>query len=188
MHDSVMQFFRDYICRTEVRGKVIAEVGARDENGTVKVFISDYEPAEYLGIDIQPGPRVDKVCDAADLPECGTFDVVVSTECLDHCEDWKSAFTGMVTALKPGGILMLTTRSEGFPYHKHPDDYWRFSIADISVICARTGMKIDALLPDPYPSHPGVFVKAVKPLGWTADCVDLDDVVVSEVVKDSDNK
>jgi SAM-dependent methyltransferase len=184
MHPSVMTWVHNNIARVEIKDKDVAEVGSRDNNGTVYELISAYEPATYLGIDILPGPRVNVVCDAADLPDHGSFDVVISTECLDHCEDWKSAVTGMVTALKPGGIWMLTTRSEGFPYHRHPEDYWRFNLADMGVIADRVGMQVLTLVPDPYPSHPGVFIKARKPVDWTAGCIDLDDVTVAEVVKD----
>jgi hypothetical protein len=184
MHDSVMSWFHDNLARSEVKGKTVAEVGSRDNNGSVKDLICSYKPKSYLGIDILPGLKVDKVCDAADLPGCGCFDVVVSTECLDHCEDWKSAVTGMVTALNPDGIWMLTTRSEGFPYHPHPGDYWRFNLADIRVIAEHAGMSVVSVTPDPYPSHPGVFLKARKPAGWSADCVDFDDVDVAEVIQD----
>lgn len=184
MHPSVMKWCTDYLTRTEVAGKTVAEVGSRDNNGTVKDLVLHYNPESYLGIDIVAGPKVDKVCDAADLPELGSFDLVISTECLDHCEDWKSAVTGMVTALNPGGILMLTTRSPGFPYHRHPEDYWRFSMGDMYVIAERLGIQVIVMFPDPYPSHAGIFLKARKPAGWSADCIDLDDVTVDEVVKD----
>jgi hypothetical protein len=182
MHDSVMNWVQRHIGPGEVAGKPVAEVGSRDHNGSVQEIICFLEPASYLGIDIQPGPKVNLIMDAADLPCYGSFDLVVSTECLDHCEDWKSAVRGMVTALNPGGLWLLTVRSEGFAYHRYPEDYWRFSIEDVSVIAARTGMEI--LVLDSDPACQGVFLKARKPSEWTPDWIDLDDVTVPEVVKD----
>ena len=156
-----------------------------NHNGTVRDFIDSLEPGTYLGIDILPGAKVNMVLDAADLPTVGSFDMVISTECLDHCEDWKAAFIGMVTALNPGGVLMLTTRSPGFPYHRHPEDYWRFTVDDMTLIAHRAGMKVLTAVTDPTdtPNFQGVFLKAVKPDGWNVKDVDLDDVTVAEVVK-----
>ena len=183
MHESVDRWFRVALDRSEVEGKDVAEVGARDVNGSVYEFITTYYPGTYLGIDIQPGRRVNLVLDAENLPSAGSFDLVISTECLDHCEDWKAAFTGMVTALKPDGILMLTTRSEGFPYHPHPGDYWRFSVDDMQLIAEHAGLDVITVVADPQDQLPGVFLKARKPLKWEASDINFDDVTVAEVVK-----
>jgi SAM-dependent methyltransferase len=183
MHESVMRWFQAALDRSEVEGKDIAEVGAMDINGSVYDYISMFYPDTYLGVDIRPGRRVNMILDAADLPSAGSFDLVISTECLDHCEDWKAAMTGMVTALKPDGILMLTTRSEGFPYHPHPGDYWRFSIEDVTLIAGRSGLEVVDIVTDPQDQLPGVFLKARKPPGWKASKINLKDVTVPEVVK-----
>jgi hypothetical protein len=63
------------------------------------------------------------------------------------------------TVLRPGGILLITTRSKGFPYHDYPSDYWRFELDDMQRIFS--DMSIEALEGDP--SEPGVFVKARRP-------------------------
>ena len=38
MHTEVMRWFQAALDRSEVEGKTIAEVGARDHNGTVRDF------------------------------------------------------------------------------------------------------------------------------------------------------
>jgi SAM-dependent methyltransferase len=184
MHETVKAWFQCVLLRDEVFEKDVAEVGARDVNGSIQNHVFSLQPGLFTGIDIQRGPRVNKICDAKDLPSCGRFDAVLCAECLDHCEDWKSAVTGMITALNPGGIWMLTTRSPGFPYHRHPEDYWRFTIQDMTVIAAALGMEVIQLIHDPDPRTPGVFIKARKPADWSADCIDLTSITVAEVVKD----
>lgn len=178
MHESVTTWFREALDRSEVEGKHVVEVGSQDINGSVYDFISLYYPATYLGVDIQPGRRVNVIMDAANLP-ANSFDLVISTECLDHCEDWKAAITGMVKALKPDGILMLTTRSVGFPYHPHPVDRWRFSVDEMELIGKSLGLDVLTVIPDP--EIYGVFIKAQKPPKWKASSVKLEDINVAEV-------
>src|SRR6266487_4154318 len=130
MHASVLDWVPKALTADEVTGKLVVEVGSYDVNGSARPYIESLAPASYIGIDMQPGPRVDMVMDAADIPaglgkNCA--DIVASFEMLEHAEDWQAAAAGMIRALVPGGLLVLTTRSEGFPYHGYPGDHWRFS-------------------------------------------------------------
>jgi SAM-dependent methyltransferase len=126
-------------------------------------------PQSYLGTDAQPGPGVDMVCPAQDLPEAlgeDAADVVISTEMLEHAEDWRAAVVGMMRILAPGGVLLLTTRSKGFPFHPHPGDFWRYSLRQMAAIAAACGLDVIRLELDPDPESPGVFLLARKPAGW----------------------
>lgn len=165
MHSSVMDFARTALDAADVRGRRVAEAGGLDANGSVRGLVRDLGPASYTATDMRPGRGVDVVLDAADLPSLGTFGVVISTEMLEHAPDWQAAVRGMVTALEPGGVLLLTTRSGGFAYHGYPDDHWRFSLAAMKGIITGAGLGIVRLEDDP--EAPGVFVKAVKPDGWS---------------------
>lgn len=167
MHGSVLGFFAYGALQTrEVAGADVLEVGSLDVNGSVRPMVAARRPASYVGVDVAAGPGVDLVADVAELwrhYDRDSFDVVVSTECLEHVEDWRRAIAAMVTVLRPGGVLVWTTRSAGFPYH-HPPDRWRYSQPAMAEILTAVGLDILVLMDDP--EVPGVFVKARKPPGW----------------------
>lgn len=108
----------------------ILEVGSRDVNGSPRNCLAN-KPHSYLGVDIENGPGVDWIVRAEDLTnEFGyeRFDVVISTEMLEHVEGWRESVHQMASVLKPGGWMCLTTRSPGFEYHPYPKDCWRFTV------------------------------------------------------------
>lgn len=146
----------------EITDKAVLESGAQDVNGSVRPILEAFGPIKYIGTDIQTGHRVDQIVDAINLVDTfgpNSFDVVVSTEQLEHVEDWRTVISNFKRVLKTGGVMFITTRSKGFGYHGYPGDYWRYEIADMQAIFA--DMEILALQPDPF--EPGVFMKARKP-------------------------
>jgi hypothetical protein len=162
MHPSVIDFLRRSIRSEEISGKELLEVGSYNVNGTPRSVFDGMAPKQYLGVDTQSGPCVDRVVAVNDLvKEFGQdrFDVVVSTEMLEHVRDWRRAVAQMKAVTRPGGLLVITTRSPGFPYHPYPEDHWRFTIEHFREIFA--DMTVEVLDSD-VPSHPGVLLKARK--------------------------
>lgn len=160
MHESVMKFLQDNLRSKEIRGKDVLEVGSQDINGTPRDIILRYGPASYIGVDSGAGPGVDVVLDVRNLTAhfgSKRFDLVVSTEMLEHAEDWKAAVTQMKEILRLGGLLAVSTRGPGFPYHGFPHDYWRFTVEDFKAIFS--DMAILVCAPDQVP---GVFLTARK--------------------------
>ena len=172
MHQSVLAFGRASITRDMVEGKTVLEVGSLNVNGSLRGHVEALNPARYVGIDIRPGPGVDFVEDIADGSCEPLFDLVICTEMLEHAEDWRAAVNNMKAALNPGGWLLLTTRSVGFPLHEYPGDHWRFEPGDMARIFA--DFCVFTLASDPQAA--GVFVKAQKPWDWEA--TDLSSVEV----------
>jgi glycosyltransferase involved in cell wall biosynthesis len=169
MHGSVLGFFAyGALQNAEVAGKDVLEVGSLDVNGSVRPMVMARQPASYMGVDVVDGPGVDRVVDAVDLVATfgpDSFDVVVSTEMLEHAADWQAAVANMVAVLRPGGVLVWTTRSPGFAYH-HPPDRWRFTQQAMAEVLARLELEPLVLMDDP--EHPGVFCKTRKLTGWRA--------------------
>lgn len=89
----------------------VLEVGSRDVNGTVRHLFPN--ATRYVGVDIAEGPSVDIVCDAAELDLGETFDVVVSTEVLEHAERWRDIVRRCAAHLNDGGRLSLTAAAPG---------------------------------------------------------------------------
>jgi SAM-dependent methyltransferase len=169
LHPSAYKFATTALAEADVRDRKVVEAGAYDYNGSARDAISVHGPASYLGTDAQPGPGVDLVCPAEKLPAVlgeDFADVLVSTEMLEHAEDWRGAVTGMARVLAPGGLLLLTTRGPGFPFHPHPGDFHRFTVDQMDGIAEACGLEVIQLEPDPDPASPGVFLLAMKPEGW----------------------
>ena len=82
---------------------------------------------QYEGLDIRPGPGVDRV---ENVERLNTSDNSVGTIlCLNTFEHVEDIFAGageLHRVLKPDGMLVMTTPFN-FPIHNHPGDYWRFS-------------------------------------------------------------
>jgi SAM-dependent methyltransferase len=156
-NDACISFAARVLDGDSVAGAKVLEVGSYDTTGTVRPVVERLRPQRYVGVDIVPGPGVDFICDVHELAVtfgAASFDIVLATELLEHVRDWRHAVQQMLTVLRPGGLLLLTTRSRGFRFHYGPFDYWRFEAADMEAIFARS--ELIALESDPL--APGVFV------------------------------
>ena len=164
----------------ELAGRSVLEVGSFNVNGSLRSYVEDCRPRCYIGVDIRKGPGVDEVCDVSELTSRfgrHEFDVVLCTEVLEHVRDWRAAVRELTAVLRPGGTLLMTTRSTGFPVHAYPFDYWRYELDDIPRIFP--GMRIERLESDPY--APGVFLLARKE--FVPDDYRIDDYELYSIVR-----
>lgn len=104
-----------------LRPASVLEIGSLDVNGSVRPLFAGAR--RYLGIDIAPGPGVDEVADAADWSSDERFDVVVSTEVLEHAPRWSDVVANAWTALAPGGTLLVTCATDPRPPHSAVDGW-----------------------------------------------------------------
>jgi len=185
-----LEFGRRVVREEEVRGRAVLDLGARDVNGSLRPHVEAMRPARYVGVDLEAGKGVDEVCDAGAVDRRfgeAAFDLVLSTELLEHVRDWRAAVRAMKRVSRPGGTLILTTRSKGFRYHGYPHDFWRYETDDLRAIFG--DLEILALEPDP--SSPGAFLKARKPEPFRerdlAD-VELYSIILRRRVRDVDDR
>lgn len=96
-------------------GTRVLEIGSRDVNGSIR---DEFKRADFVGVDCQSGPGVDVVAfghQYVDAPE--SFDVVCSTETLEHDPFAAETVPHMSSLLRPGGLLLLTCAGEGRAEH-----------------------------------------------------------------------
>ena len=170
-NQACIQFAEDNLREQELRGKNVLEVGSLNVNGSIRSVVSSYQPASYLGVDITSGPGVDEICDIHDLIRRygrHRYDVVIFIKLLEHVKDWRLATSNLKNILKDEGVLLITTRSRGFPYHGYPNDFWRYDSGDLKIIFS--DFCIASLMLDP--SCPGVFMKARRRAPFAESRVD----------------
>ncbi len=185
MHDSVYQWTNTILLKVIAVGTVeaVLEVGALNVNGSLRPMINHlYGPTHYIGTDMQAGPGVDvpMVAEVLDAYFQPVFDLVVCTEMLEHCLEWRSALASMANCLKPNGWLLLTTRGPGFPRHDYPADYWRFPVDTMDRILR--ALNLDGVIEPDHPSTPGVLCLVQKRGNYVRTEEDIPEAVEPERV------
>lgn len=93
--------------------KRVLDVGSLDINGTNRIL---FRKCKYIGIDVIPGKNVDVVSIAHEYQPDTLFDVVLSTNTLEHDIHYKKTLKKMVEVLKPGGLMFI---SAPYKWHVH---------------------------------------------------------------------
>lgn len=131
----VKRLYPDYFIN-----KKVLEVGSLDINGSIR---HHFENCDYVGIDLGEGNGVDIISPVHEFNSDVFYDVVVSTEMLEHDKYWAVSLFSMYEKLKSGGLFILTcaapSRKEhgtlNFDADNSPftNDYYRnISIGDFS--------------------------------------------------------
>jgi SAM-dependent methyltransferase len=86
----------------------------------------EHKCESYTSLDIVDTPIVDIVCNAESMPvEDCSYDLVLCTQVLEHCENPQRIVDECYRVLKPTGTLIVTVPSV-YPVHGYPADNWRF--------------------------------------------------------------
>lgn len=112
MHDEAMQYVTKAV-EGLTPGSVL-DLGGRNVNGTPRHLFPD---TRYVSVDIRPGNCVDIVSDCADLYLDETFDLVVSTELLEHTRRACEIVATASRHLNPGGMFVATMAGPGRGAH-----------------------------------------------------------------------
>ena len=148
----------------------VVEFGSRDVNGTPRGLFFE---ANYWGIDIEDGPAVDEVANAAfwspreDMPP---FDVCICAEVFEHTNEWPLIVASAYTALRDGGLFVVTCATEprlphsaGDGHNLEPDEdeyYENVDPEDLYIALEESGFSVDQLIKHP---RGDLYAKAWKP-------------------------
>lgn len=109
-----------------------------------KIILENKEVKSYVGLDIESAldynsVKPDFYWDGISMPfEKETFDVVISTEVLEHILNPDMYLLEVKRVLKPGGFFFFTV-----PFlmslHEIPNDYYRYTPYSLEIIFKRVG-------------------------------------------------
>jgi len=119
MHKEVMTFckgIKEKYKEHFKKGISVLDVGSLDINGTNKYLFEDITES-YFGIDVIEGKNVDIIGIAHTLNlEPNQFDIIISTNALEHDMYYKQTIAKMIEWLKPGGLLIISVAGS-WPEH-----------------------------------------------------------------------
>lgn len=100
--------------------------------------------SEYIGCDIvqSSSNKVDVLCEANNIPlESNSYDTLISTQAIEHIEDYQGMVNEAYRLLKINGYFIL---SGPFYWHLHeePYDFFRFSKHGFRYILEKSGFEI----------------------------------------------
>ena len=95
----------------------------------VKPYYPFFAPvaSEYVGVDVVENPAAELLGPVEALPvEDASFDVVLCTQVLEHCDDPAQAVRELHRVTRRGGRVLASTHGVQV-YHPSPADYWRWT-------------------------------------------------------------
>lgn len=109
------------------------EVGSKDYGTTQDLRSLFAGRDEYIGVDMEDGPRVDIVLDlTADFDQLDAtfggrrFGTIFCLSVLEHCGHPFKMAENMTLLLKPNGCICISVPF-AWQIHGYPSDYWRFT-------------------------------------------------------------
>ncbi|MBV8950071.1 MAG: class I SAM-dependent methyltransferase [Actinobacteria bacterium] len=104
-------------------GKRVLDVGC----GLKPYYPFFAEAAEYVGLDFEGNQYADIHGSVDAMPiDDASFDVVLCTQVLEHCDDPAQAVRELRRVTRPGGRVLASTHGVQV-YHPSPVDYWRWT-------------------------------------------------------------
>ncbi len=94
--------------------------------------------SEYIGVDVVENPAAELRGAVEELPvEDASFDLVLCTQVLEHCDDPAQAIRELRRVTAPGGRVLASTHGVQV-YHPSPQDYWRWTYAGLERLFAES--------------------------------------------------
>jgi SAM-dependent methyltransferase len=92
---------------------------------------------EYVGVDVVENPAAELrgAVEALPVPD-GSFDLVLCTQVLEHCDDPAQAVRELRRVTAPGGRVLASTHGVQV-YHPAPEDHWRWTHSGLELLFLR---------------------------------------------------
>jgi hypothetical protein len=123
----MLDIAQDHIMRVHHSGLTrVLDIGGADVNGTIHSTIRARMRPSIDVLDVEPGPGVTIVGDARDpraYPSGVEYDLVVTTECFEHVDQWHKIIENAWCALARGGWFIGTAASVGRRPHGARGDH-----------------------------------------------------------------
>lgn len=128
MTHEILAWLRERVAPLMINTQRVAEIGAYNVNGSARDALQT-PSMEWIGLDREPGPCVDVVCqaDAWLSQHRASFDCVIACESYEHDPNFWVTNAAARYALKVGGLYIVTTPTLAFPYHSYGGDFFRFT-------------------------------------------------------------
>jgi SAM-dependent methyltransferase len=127
VHQASIEIMRGFVDRYVSPPCSVVDVGSCESVGRIPCKPTTFRPlfdgCQYEGIDIEPGPNVDRVVLPYDYG-LEVYDVVISGSTMEHVEDLHAWSKEVLRICKPGGLLCIIA-PHTWDEHPHPVDCWR---------------------------------------------------------------
>jgi hypothetical protein len=164
MHPEAYNFVKEF-----AEGKQfdqVVEFGSLDINGTVRDLI---DCSWYYGIDLQPGPGVDEVADAATWDGYYFADLIICCEVLEHSKKWRAIVESAYLNLVHGGWFVVTCATDPRAPHSaldggplRPGEYYgNVGMGELGAALLTTGFNVPRI--DRHTDRGDLYAVAQKP-------------------------
>lgn len=135
------------VVRQLVKDTTTGPVDVLDYGCADRPYRNELPPGSaYVGADLPGNGEADvQLRDEGTVPlPDGAFDVVLSTQVLEHVPDPMVYLDECWRVLKPDGSLILSTHGVMY-YHRDPEDYWRWTPAGLRKVLEERGFEVDEM-------------------------------------------
>ncbi len=122
-------------------------------------YRSLFSCVEYHGADLPDNAARDiTLVNEAKLPDAlEPYDLVLSTQVLEHVSDPGLYLSECYRALKPGGTLVVSTHGI-FEDHPCPTDFWRWTASGLQRACEQAGFEVERTIKITTDARASIFL------------------------------
>ena len=106
-------------------------------------YLFENNTEKYIGVDVGSNPKADFNIEPGEKLKFDNdeFDIVLSSQVLEHVEDVDSYINECNRVLRPGGLLFLSTHGT-WQYHASPYDYYRWTALGLKTVITKHSFEV----------------------------------------------